>query len=110
LRPNNNNNTRFRPRDGEQNGSRVYQLILNSMQVLPVTDISKIALIDGRITDPRESSPNKKRKGSVIGDKRPRKKTAEVGPSATRKSTRKGEHKQGTEKKPDESAMDVSAE
>ena len=50
--------------------------------------------------DPGRSSPNKKQKGSVIGDKWPRKKTAEVGLSATRKSTCKGEHKQGTEKNP----------
>jgi hypothetical protein len=75
------------------------------MQVLPVTDISKIALLDNSITDPGESPSNKKRKGSVVRDKRPRKKTMDVGPSSTRKSTRKG-----TEKKPDESAMDVIAE
>ena len=81
MRPNNNNNSRFQPRDGEQNGSRIYQLILNSMQILPVTDISKIALLDNRITDPGESPTNKKQKGSVIADKRPssRKKNTDVG-------------------------------
>jgi hypothetical protein len=112
LKPNNNNNSRFRPRDSEQNGSRVYQLILNSMQILPVTDISKIALLDNRITDPDESPTNKKRKGSVIADKRPssRKKNTDVGASTTRKSTRKAENKQTTDKKTDESAMDVTTE
>ena len=71
MRPNNNNNSRFQPRDGEQNGSRVYQLILNSMQILPVTDISKITLLDNHITDPGKSPTNKKRKWSVIADKQP---------------------------------------
>jgi hypothetical protein len=108
--PNNNNNIRFCPRVGEQNGSRVYQLSLNSMQILLVTNISKMAVIDGSIMDPGKSSPSTKWKGSVIGDKQLRKKTAEVGPSATGKSTHKGKHKHGMEKKPDESAMDVSTE
>ena len=100
MSPNNNiKNSRFRPRDGEQNGSRVYQLILNSMQILPVTDI--LALLDNHITDPDKSPTNKKQKGSVIADKRPssRKKNTDVGASTTRKSTRKAENKQTTEKK-----------
>jgi hypothetical protein len=46
MRPMNKPQSNFRARDGEENGTRTYQLILNSMQVLPVADISKITLLD----------------------------------------------------------------
>ena len=51
----------FRPRDGEENGTRTYQLILNSMQVLPVRDISKIAFINNNIADTEPISKGKRK-------------------------------------------------
>jgi hypothetical protein len=47
----------FKPKEGEQNESQTYQLILNSMQILTVANISKIVLLDSKITD--NGSPSK---------------------------------------------------
>jgi len=51
LRPSNKNAGNYRPKDGEENGSRIYQMMLNLMQVLPVADILQMALLDNRIID-----------------------------------------------------------
>ena len=36
------NNTSYSRKDGDENGARIYQLMLNSMQLLPITDIVQI--------------------------------------------------------------------
>jgi hypothetical protein len=51
MKPSGRPPVNYRPREGEQNGARIYQLILNSMQLLPVANISKVALMDNRIAD-----------------------------------------------------------
>jgi hypothetical protein len=53
----------FRARDSEENGSHTYQLILNSMQVLPVADISKIALFDNSLVHLQTSKGKHKAQG-----------------------------------------------
>jgi hypothetical protein len=73
MRPTNRSQSNFKPNDGKQNGTCTYQLILNSMQVLPVADISKIALIGNGIVD--SSSPSKgKRKARAETGAQPEKK------------------------------------
>jgi hypothetical protein len=87
LRPSNKQNSNFKAKEGEQNGARIYQLMLNSMQVLPVADISFIAFADNNIVDTTPSSSKGKRKaGSVDDDQPPKKKKA--GSTPTKKSTR----------------------
>ena len=51
----------FRPRDSKENGTRTYQLILNSILVLPVQDISKIAFINNNIADTEPISKDKRK-------------------------------------------------
>ena len=61
--------------------------MLNSMQVLPVADISHIAFLDNNIVDTTPSSSKGKRKAtSVNDDQPPKKKKADSTP--TKKSTR----------------------
>ena len=55
LRPNNHNNSSYARKDGDENGTRIYQMMLNSMQLLPFTD-------GYHINDP--SSTGEKRKAS----------------------------------------------
>ena len=73
MRPSNNPNGNFKAKDGEQNGSRIYQLMLNSMQILPVADISHIAF-DDRIIDTAPSSSKGKRKADAPVNPPPNKK------------------------------------
>jgi hypothetical protein len=75
MRPTNRPQSHFRARTGEENGSRTYQLILNSMQVLPVADISKIALFDNRLVDPQTPKGKRKARGDA-GAPPPKKKAA----------------------------------
>ena len=49
MKPSNKNVGAYRPKPGEQNGSRVYQLMLNSMQVLPVANISNITWLENHM-------------------------------------------------------------
>jgi hypothetical protein len=42
LRPTTQKTSPYKQKDGDGNGSCVYQAILNSMQILPVTDIVQI--------------------------------------------------------------------
>ena len=74
MKPNNRSQGNYRPRDGEQNGARIYQLILNSMQVMPVADISKIALIDNKIVDPLKKG-KRKAGGDAAGQRTPKRAT-----------------------------------
>jgi hypothetical protein len=46
----------WRYRDGEENGSRTYQLILKRMRVLPVADITKAVFCDTILAGKRRSS------------------------------------------------------
>jgi hypothetical protein len=62
MRPRTNNSDHFRPKLGEENGTYVYQLMLNSMQVLPVANVSQITLFENKIQDTGLSSPGKKQK------------------------------------------------
>ena len=55
LRPNIRNNTSYARKEGDENGARIYQMILNSMQILPFSDPNQIG-------DP--SSIGQKRKAS----------------------------------------------
>ena len=75
MRPTNRSQSHFRARTGEENGSRTYQLILNSMQVLPVADISKIALFDNSLVDPQTPKGKCKARGDA-GAPPPKKKAA----------------------------------
>ena len=81
MRPSNNPNSNFKAKDGEQNGTRIYQLMLNSMQILPVADISHIAFFNNRIVDttseeqrkadaPINTCPNKKKPTSTSAPKK----------------------------------------
>lgn len=90
MRPTRN---RSRPlKDGEQNGSRTYQLILNSMQLLPVANISKIALLDNNIRHTELASPSKgKRKANTDTDVQPDKKKFATRSKSARNVTRDNE-------------------
>jgi hypothetical protein len=41
----------YRPKDGKENSTCIYQMMLNSMQFLPIVDISQMALLDNRIAN-----------------------------------------------------------
>jgi len=84
LRPSNNPTGNFKAKDGEQNGSRIYQLMLNSMQILPVADISHIAFFDDCIVDTTPSSKGKRKADAPVNPP-PNKKKAE-GTSAPKKT------------------------
>jgi hypothetical protein len=92
LRPSNNANGNFKAKDGEQNGSRIYQLMLNSMQILPVADISHIAF-DDRIIDTAPSSSKGKRKADAPVNPPPNKKKAESTSAPKKMMTRKNRKK-----------------
>ena len=55
FKPSSRTNNSYRRKDGDDNGVRIYQMILNTMQVLPVTDIAHII----------QSKPSLKRKPSI---------------------------------------------
>jgi hypothetical protein len=55
----------YRPKEGKENGNHIYQMMLNSMQVLPVTNICHIAAFDNENT--------------VLGSKDKRKATEDAG-------------------------------
>lgn len=74
MRPTNRPQSHFRARTSEENGSHTYQLILNSMQVLPIADISKIALFNSNLLDPQ--TPKGKHKAQGDADAPPPKKKA----------------------------------
>ena len=64
LRPTSRNNSSYKHKEGDENGSRVYQLMLNSMQILPITDISKITNLPQKrkIESDDAGSSNRKKK------------------------------------------------
>jgi hypothetical protein len=51
LKPNTRERGDIRGRDGEQNGTCIYQLMLNEIQMLPIADESKIALLENKVVD-----------------------------------------------------------
>ena len=55
MRPMPRGNGNFRFKEGDENGSRVYQVILNSMQVLPVNDIFTIVNAPINIPEKRKT-------------------------------------------------------
>jgi hypothetical protein len=67
LRPSNRNEGGYRPKDGEQNGVRIYQLMLNSMQMLPVANISQIT--EQQKTISAGSAKEKRKAAENIGPK-----------------------------------------
>jgi hypothetical protein len=106
LKPSNKTSGHFKPRDGEQNGTRIYQLILNSMQELPVANISQMALLDNRIVD---GSANGKRKGPAdVQCQRAKKKKGDSEVSPTKMSTRRGKKKAADTTSKDDGAMEVA--
>ena len=88
MRPSNKNVGNYRPKDGEQNGSRVYQLMLNSMQVLPVANISDIVLEHG-IVKAVPCSKNKRKATEDGGVPQQRKKRSNGDGPSSNKPTRK---------------------
>lgn len=56
MRPSAQSTSAFKRKDGDENGSRIYQTILHSLQLLPVTDIDLI------VPKPVTSIPPQKRK------------------------------------------------
>jgi len=54
----------WRPRDGEENGSRTYQLILKKLQILPLADVTKnifsTAISSGKRRSSEGSSSSKR--------------------------------------------------
>lgn len=73
------------------NGSRIYQLMLNSMQILPIKDVSKRLFISRAVLD---SDPKGKRKASNTAS------------SSTTSPTKKTREAQGTENPDDPFAME----
>jgi hypothetical protein len=93
LRPSNKQNGNFKAKDGDQNGARIYQLMLNSMQVLLVADISHIAFLDNNIVDTTPSSSKGKRKAGPANNIQPSKKK-----KADNTSTKKDHTKRSQER------------
>lgn len=96
FKANNNSNSNSRSkREGEENGSRIYQMMLQSMQVLPSPDISKSSLLKGHIVDTTDTaSPVKKGKRKTAdsshaddSDGSPAKRTRSAAKASTSKST-----------------------
>jgi len=67
-------NGNFKAKDGEQNRSHIYQLMLNSMQILPVANISHIVFFNNLIIDTR--SKGKRKADAPINPHLNKKKTA----------------------------------
>ena len=90
MHPSNRANSNFKLKDGEQNGSRVYQLMLNSMQVLPVADILKIALLENDIADLASDSQAKRKNstGNTEPERRRTKRKVDPAKKGTRSSAR----------------------
>jgi hypothetical protein len=106
LRPSNKQNGNFKAKDGEQNGVRIYQLMLNSMQVLPVADISHIVFLNNNIVDTTPSSSKGKRKaGTAVDGQPPKKKKADSTP--TKKSTQNTRKKDTASTSTEGVAMEV---
>ena len=59
LRPNSRNNSNYNRKEGDENGARIYQLMLNSMQILPINDITEISLPDSSQKRKIEETPAK---------------------------------------------------
>jgi hypothetical protein len=86
LRPSKRNDGGYRPKDGEQNGVRIYQLMLNSMQILPVANISQITAQDNSVC---ATASKEKRKAADNIEPKSRNKRATTG-STSKMTTRRG--------------------
>ena len=72
LRPNNRTNSSYARKDGDENGTRIYQMILNSMQLLPFTDGYQIG-------DPGSTGEKRKASNETLAKSdSPKKKTAKT--------------------------------
>jgi len=103
LRPSNNANGNFKAKDGEQNGTRIYQLMLNSMQILPVADISFIAFSENHIVD--TTSKGKRKADGAENPPPNKKKTAST--SAPKKMTTRNNRKKDAGVLVEGAAMEV---
>jgi hypothetical protein len=65
LKPNTRERGDFRGRDGEQNGTCIYQLTLNEIQMLPIADESKITLLENKVVDSGTTEGNSSGKRKV---------------------------------------------
>ena len=84
LTPSSQNNPKYKRGIRDANGTRVYQVILNSMQVLPVTDIFQITNTAApTTTTPQKRKPADNLKTSVKARK---KKNSSFGKRPTTKS------------------------
>ena len=76
LRPTTRNTSSYKYKEGDENGNRVYQVMLNSMQLLPITDISKITKNLSNVPQKRKAdindagSSNRKKKDPVNNKKK----------------------------------------
>ena len=98
------NTSTFRYKEGDENGSRVYQLMLNTMQILPVPDVFEISN-----TFPTSDVPLK-RKSSIDTNIKTHKKKARIqnittGKMATRQTANNA--KASSSSKPDVT-MDIT--
>jgi hypothetical protein len=84
LRPVTRGNGNYRFKDGDENGTRVYQVILNSMQLLPVNDI--FTIINAPINIPEKRKPEA---NSEFISKSNKKKPAATMKTTNKKNTRR---------------------
>ena len=69
LRPNTRNTSNYTRKEGDENGARVYQLMLNSMQILPINDITEVSRhnsLQKRKTDETPVKAAKKRNTKIM--------------------------------------------
>ena len=86
----------YKRKDGDENGSRIYQTMLNSMQLLPITDIHKITTPsppEVEEINPTSSSKRKKPDNINTNDKARKKRNATTRNSltTTKINTRSGD-------------------
>jgi len=96
MKPNTKEHSNFKPTDGEQNGTRIYQMMLKSMQILPVAENSKIALLENNIVD-TASKGKRKARPNTIADEPPSKKVTTGRVTRKKASTSKDETAMETE-------------
>jgi hypothetical protein len=97
MKPNTKEHSSFKPRDGEQNGTRIYQMMLKSMQILPVAENSKIALLENNIVDTASKGKRKARLNMIADDEPPSKKVTTSRVTRKKASTSKDETAMETE-------------
>ena len=78
--------SRYKPKEGEQNGVHIYQLILNSMQMLPITNILQITIPPEPDATCKPNSKQKHKAATNVASKSHNKKATTKKPSTARPS------------------------